>query len=85
MASMNRVDVALKKSLFKKKLDVTVNVNDIFKGFRYLWTTNINGNQNDFDQYFRWRSVGFTVRYNFSKGQKVNIKQRSAIEEAGRI
>jgi hypothetical protein len=85
MASMNRVDVALKKSLFKKKLDVTANVNDVFKGFRYLWTTNINGNKNDFDQYFRWRSVGVSLRYNFSKGQKVNIKQRSAVEEAGRI
>jgi hypothetical protein len=60
-------------------------VNDLFKGFRYLWTTNINGNKNDFDQYFRWRSVGLSIRYNFSKGQKVNVKQRAAIEEAGRI
>ncbi len=85
MAAMNRVDMAVRKSFLKKKFDVTVNVNDIFKGFRYYWTTNINGNKNDFDQYFRWRSVGLSLRYNFSKGQKVNIKQRTAIEEAGRI
>ena len=85
MASMNRVDMAIKKSFFKKKFDVTANVSDLFKGFRYLWTTNINGNKNDFDQYFRWRSVGLSLRYNFSHGQKVNIKQRAAIEEAGRI
>jgi hypothetical protein len=85
MAAMHRVDLAIKKSFLKKKFDVTVNVNDIFKGFRYLWTTDINGNKNDFDQYFRWRSVGLSLRYNFSKGQKVNIKQRSAVEEAGRI
>lgn len=85
MASMHRTDIAVRKSFLKKKLEVTANVNDLFKGFRYLWTTNINGNQNDFDQYFRWRNVGLSLRYHFSKGQKVNIKQRSAIEEAGRI
>lgn len=85
MAAMNRVDLAVRKAFLKKKFDVTVNVNDIFKGFRYYWTTNINGNKNDFDQYFRWRSIGLSLRYNFSRGQKVNIKQRTAIEEAGRI
>lgn len=85
IASMHRVDIALRKSFMKKKLDVTVNVNDLFKGFRYLWTTDINGNQNDFDQYFRFRTVGLSLRYNFSKGQKVSIKQRTGIEEAGRL
>lgn len=85
MASMHRVDLALKKSLLNRKFDITINANDLFKGFRYLWTTDINGNKNDFDQYFRWRSIGLSLRYNFNKGQKVNIKQRNAIEEAGRI
>ncbi|MET0393109.1 MAG: TonB-dependent receptor [Chitinophagaceae bacterium] len=84
MASMHREDIALKKSFLKKKFDVTINANDIFKGFRYLWTTNLNGNVNDFDQYFRWRSIGLSLRYNFSRGQKVNIRQRNSIEEAGR-
>ncbi|HEU4470856.1 MAG TPA: TonB-dependent receptor [Flavisolibacter sp.] len=84
IASMHRTDLGLKRSFFNKKLDVTLNANDIFKGFRYLWTTDINGNVNDFNQYFRLRSIGLTLRYNFSKGQKVNVKQRTAIEELNR-
>jgi outer membrane receptor protein involved in Fe transport len=83
MAPMHRVDVAFKRSFMKKKLDLTVN--DLFKGFRYYWTTDIGGNVNEFDQYFRWRSVGATLRYNFSKGQKVDTKRRNnSLEEMNR-
>jgi hypothetical protein len=77
MAPMSRVDLGLKKSFFNKKLDLTLNANDIYKGYRFLWTTNINGNINDFDQYLRWRTVGVTLRYNFSSGQKVDLKKRN--------
>ena len=85
MASMHRVDVAFKRSFLKKKLDLTVNANDLFKGFRYYWTTDIGGNVNEFNQYFRWRSVGATLRYNFSKGQKVDTKRRNnSLEEMNR-
>jgi hypothetical protein len=84
MAGMSRIDVAVKKSFLNKKLELSMNANDLFKGYRYLWTTNINGNVNDFDQYFRWRSVGASLRYNFSKGQKVDSKKRTAVEELNR-
>jgi hypothetical protein len=84
MASMNRLDIAFKKSFFKKKFEVSVNANDIFKGYRFLWTTDINGNINEFDQYFRFRSLGLSLRYNFSKGQKVDTKRRTAVEELNR-
>jgi hypothetical protein len=85
MAPMSRVDIALKRSFFNKKLDLTLNGNDLFKGYRFLWTTDIAGNVNEFNQYFRFRSVGFTVRYNFSKGQKVEERRRSnSLEEVNR-
>jgi outer membrane receptor protein involved in Fe transport len=85
MAPMHRVDVAFKRSFMKKKLDLTLNANDLFRGFRYYWTTDIGGNVNEFDQYFRWRSVGATLRYNFSRGQKVDIKRRNnSLEEMNR-
>lgn len=77
--------MAFKRSLMKKKLDLTLNANDLFKGFRYYWTTDIGGNVNEFDQYFRWRSVGATLRYNFSKGQKVDVKRHNnSLEEINR-
>jgi hypothetical protein len=84
MAPMNWIDVAFKKSFAKPKIDLTLTVTDIFKGYRYYWTTNIAGNVNEFDQYFRWRAIGFSIRYHFSRGQKVNVKQRAALEELNR-
>jgi hypothetical protein len=85
MASLYRIDAAVKKSLLKKKIDVTANVVDIFKSFRYLWTANIAGNISDFDQYFRVRTVGFSIRYNFSRGSQVDQKRRSnTVEEVNR-
>jgi hypothetical protein len=81
MAPMHRVDIAFKKSFLNKKLDLTTNVYDVFKTFRYYWTTDIGGQVNEFDQYFRIRSVGISLRYNFSKGQKVEQKRRSGTPE----
>jgi hypothetical protein len=84
MAAMNWVDIAFKKSFLQKKLELTVSANDIFKGYRYFWTTNIGGNVNEFNQYFRFRTIGVAIRYNFSKGQKVNVKQQKSLEELDR-
>ncbi|HEY0066634.1 MAG TPA: TonB-dependent receptor, partial [Flavisolibacter sp.] len=82
---MWRMDIGFKKSFFKKKVDFSITGNDLFKGVRYRFATDINGNVNDFDQYFRWRSVGVSLRYNFSKGQKVDTKRRNTnVEEASR-
>ena len=84
MAPMQRLDVAFKKT-FLKKLDVALNVVDVFKSFRYVWTTDIGGQVNDFNQYFRVRTIGVSLRYNFSKGQKVEQKRRSgSVEEVNR-
>lgn len=82
---MWRMDIGFKKSFFKKKVDFTITGNDLFKSLRYKFVTDINGNVNDFDQYFRWRSVGVSLRYNFSKGQKVDTRRRNtSVEEASR-
>jgi hypothetical protein len=81
MAPMHRIDIAFKKSFLNKKLDITTNIYDVFKTFRYYWTTDIGGQVNEFDQYFRIRTVGVSLRYNFSKGQKVEQKRRSATPE----
>ena len=85
MAGIHRVDVAVKRSFMKKKIDLTLNAYDIFAGHRFIWTTNINGNVNEFDQYFRFRSIGATIRYNFSKGLKVDVKQRGGVDELNRL
>lgn len=82
--AMHRIDLAFSKSFANKKFEIAVNVNDITKGWRFRWAANFGGNINEFDQYLRWRTVGLTLRHNFSKGQKVNIKQRTGPEELNR-
>lgn len=84
IAPRNRVDIAFRKAIFKKKLDVSLNAVDIFKGQRLKFETHINGNINDFDQYLRARFIGLTLRYNFSKGQRVDIRRRNNVEEVNR-
>jgi len=84
IAPRSRVDIAFRKSFLKKKFDVSLNAVDIFKGQRLKFETHINGNINDFDQYLRARFIGLTLRYNFSKGQKVDIKRRNNVEEVNR-
>jgi hypothetical protein len=80
-----RVDMAVKKSFLKKKLDLSINATDLFKGQRLIFKTDIEGNINDFDQYFRTRTIGATLRYHFSKGKKVETKNRNnSLEEVNR-
>ncbi|HZG00427.1 MAG TPA: outer membrane beta-barrel family protein, partial [Chitinophagales bacterium] len=83
--SRHWLEAGLKKSFFKKSFDVTLNATDILKGQRLMFTTDIGENVNDFDQYFRNRSVGLTVRYRFSKGQKIDGQRReNQLEELQR-
>jgi hypothetical protein len=82
---MWRTDIGFRKTVLNKKMDISVNATDIFKSQRYKFATNINGNINDFDQYMRFRTFSFNVRYNFSKGQKVDTKRRNSnLEELNR-
>ncbi len=84
IAPRSRVDIGFKKTVLKKKLDISVNATDIFKTQRIKFKTNINGNVNDFDQYFRSRVATLSLRYNFSRGQKVDVKRRNTVEEVNR-
>nr|WP_210488805.1 TonB-dependent receptor [Rufibacter aurantiacus] len=77
------VNVGFKKSFLDDKLDLSVNANDIFKGQRIKVGT-IGRNINEFDQYFRARSVGINLRYNFSRGAKFDPKRQNSIDEVNR-
>ncbi|HEY0045972.1 MAG TPA: outer membrane beta-barrel family protein [Flavobacterium sp.] len=85
MAAMSRIDIAVKRAFFNKKLEVVVNANDVYKGWRFRWATDINGNVNDFDQYFRIRSIGLSLRYNFNSGEKVKEAKTPNVEELNRL
>jgi len=71
------VNLGLKKSFLDDKFDLSLNANDLFKGQRLIIAANVGeGNTSEFNQYFRTRNIGLTLRYHFSKGQKINENQR---------
>jgi crotonobetainyl-CoA:carnitine CoA-transferase CaiB-like acyl-CoA transferase len=85
VASQWWIHLGLKKSFLNKALDVSLNANDIFKGQRIKTATVVDNNINEFDQYFRARTISMTVRYKFSRGQKVEERRRSnSLEELNR-
>lgn len=85
VASQWWLHLGLKKSFMAKKLDVSLNATDIFKGQRIKTATVVDNNINEFDQYFRARTIGMTIRYNFSRGQNVEERRRTnSLEELNR-
>jgi outer membrane receptor protein involved in Fe transport len=84
MAAYNRLDLAVKKSLFKKAVELSVNASDVLKTQRLIWAANYNGNINEFNQYLRFRVINVSLRYNFSKGLKITNKKSGSLEELNR-
>ncbi len=79
------VHLGLKKSFMDEKLDLSFNVNDVFKSQRIAVAAKVGeGNVNDFDQYLFNRYFGLTLRYHFNKGQKVEERERNSLEELQR-
>ncbi|MCP2045911.1 TonB-dependent receptor domain-containing protein [Pontibacter sp. HSC-36F09] len=76
------VNVGVKKSFLDETLELSVNANDIFKTQDLIISALVGeGNVSDWNQYFRQRNVGFTLRYKFSKGEKPEERKRSTLEE----
>ncbi|QCR22513.1 outer membrane beta-barrel family protein [Pontibacter sp. SGAir0037] len=85
IAPMWWVHLGLRKSFLDKKLDLSINMNDVFRTYRIRFDTRIGRNINDFDQYFYARNLGITLRYNFSRGQKFDSKRRNSnLDEVNR-
>jgi hypothetical protein len=79
------VNVGLKKNFMQEKLDLSINANDIFKTQDLIISALVGeGNVSDWNQYFRQRNIGFTLRYKFSKGEKPEERKRSTLEELNR-
>jgi hypothetical protein len=84
MAPYFRLDAAVRKSFPKAHLDLSLNVSDVFASHRLRFATRIDGNINDFNQNLRFQGANLTLRYNFSKGQKVEEQRRRNVEELNR-
>ncbi|MFC6998826.1 outer membrane beta-barrel family protein [Rufibacter roseus] len=79
------VHLGVRKSFMNKKLDVNLNVNDVFRTYRLRFDTSLGRNVNNFDQYFFSQNIGITLRYHFSRGQKFDPKRRNNnLEELNR-
>ena len=79
------LDAGLKRTFLDDKLDLSVNVTDIFRTRRIIGTANFNGNVNEFDQYFAQQSARINLRYRFNKGKQFDAKRRTnSLEELNR-
>jgi hypothetical protein len=77
ISSMWWVDAGLKRSFMEDKLELALNVTDIFKTRQVVGAANYNGNINEFDQYFGSRSFRLNLRYRFTKGASFEMKKRN--------
>ncbi|WP_439883293.1 outer membrane beta-barrel protein [Pontibacter sp. MBLB2868] len=71
------MDAGLKRSFMDDKLSLSLNASDIFKSRVLKITTELNGNENNIDQYQGLRGVRVNLRYRFSKGTKFQSKTRN--------
>ena len=71
------LDFAVKKSFYKKKLEASLNLNDIFRTRRFVGNADFQGNVNEINQYFGQQSIGFSLRYRFSKGEEFKARSRN--------
>lgn len=79
------VDLGVKRSFLNEKLDLSLNITDIFRTRQVIGSANIDGNINSFDQYFSAQSFRVNLRYMFNKGEKFEIKNKgSNLEELNR-
>ena len=79
------VDAGFKRAFLNDKLDLSVNVTDIFRTRKVIGAANFDGNVNAFDQYFGMQSFRVNLRYRFSRGEKFELKRRNnSLEELRR-
>ncbi|MFB9861966.1 outer membrane beta-barrel protein [Rufibacter immobilis] len=79
------VDVAIKRSFLKEKLDVNLAFTDIFRTQKMQGISIVNGNTNRIDMYHFNQSVRLNLRYRFNKGEKFEMKRRNSnLEEVNR-
>ena len=85
IAAHGRLDAGVKRSFLDEKLELALNVSDIFKSRKIIGSANYGGNINEFDQYYGSRSVRLNLRYHFNKGTKFELKKRNTtLEELNR-
>ncbi|TPE42137.1 TonB-dependent receptor domain-containing protein [Pontibacter mangrovi] len=79
------VDAGLKRSFLNDKLDLSLNVTDIFRSKMLEGVTQVEGYAISAEQYQGTQSFRFNLRYRFNKGEKVNMKKRNVnLDEVNR-
>ncbi|PRY04269.1 outer membrane receptor protein involved in Fe transport [Pontibacter ummariensis] len=79
------VDAGLKRSFLSDKLDLSLNVTDIFRSKKIEGVTQVEGYAISAEQYQGTQSFRFNLRYRFNKGEKVDTKKRNVnLDEVNR-
>jgi hypothetical protein len=84
-SSANQLNASLKWLLLKKKMIVSLYINDILSSNRFTYTTFSNGIENSFRNYYDERFFRLGVIYNFGKKFNLNSRENKNQEEKDRI
>ncbi|WP_316805859.1 outer membrane beta-barrel protein [Pedobacter agri] len=75
--SQCNLDFGFKTLLLNKKLQLSLNANDIFKMNKYRYSSLINNIRQEYSNYYDARQIRFTARFNFGN-EKIKSQERKA-------
>jgi outer membrane receptor protein involved in Fe transport len=75
------VDLGLKVMLLRKKLQIALNQNDLFKTNRYRYSSTINGITQQYDNYYDARQMKLSLRYTFGNDRIKGSSRKTGNEE----
>ncbi len=80
-----RFDVSLNKLLFKRQVDVTLNIDDVFKSSSPFYNAETDSFKNSSYEYYDFRAVTIGLKYRFGKDFKTAKRKNIIREEQNRI
>ncbi|RZK19361.1 MAG: TonB-dependent receptor [Pedobacter sp.] len=82
--SQCNLDLGLKTLLLNKKLQLSLNANDILKTNKYRYSSLINNIRQEYSNYYDARQIRFTARFNFGNEKIKQLERKAGNEEERR-
>ncbi|MFW0715691.1 outer membrane beta-barrel protein [Pedobacter sp. N23S346] len=82
--SQCNLDFGVKTLLLNKKLQLSINANDVLKTNRYRFSSLINNIEQEYNNYYDARQFRFTARFNFGNEKIKQLDRKTGNEEERR-
>ncbi|WP_316795891.1 outer membrane beta-barrel family protein [Pedobacter agri] len=82
--SQYNLDFGIKALLLNKKLQLSLNANDVLKTNKYRFSSLINNIKQDYNNYYDAQQLRFTARFNFGNEKIKQLERKAGNEEERR-